>query len=65
MYLIGLDNRSRALYSTVTIMISLPAVVKIINWTAVLLNNPITFTVPVIFIVAFLFFFLSGGLTGM
>jgi len=31
MYLVGLDHRSRSLYSTVTIMISLPAVVKLIN----------------------------------
>lgn len=31
MYLIGLDHRSRALYSTFTIMISLPATVKVVN----------------------------------
>lgn len=31
MYLMGLDHRSRSLYSTVTVMISLPAVVKIVN----------------------------------
>lgn len=31
MYLIGLDHRSRSMYSTITVMISLPAVVKIVN----------------------------------
>lgn len=31
MYLVGLDHRSRSLYSTITVMISLPAVVKIVN----------------------------------
>ena len=31
MYLIGLDHRSRALYSTITIMISLPATIKVVN----------------------------------
>ena len=31
MYLVGLDHKSRSLYSTVTVMISLPAVVKIVN----------------------------------
>jgi len=31
MYLVGLDHRSRALYSTITVMISLPATIKIVN----------------------------------
>lgn len=31
MYLVGLDHRSRSLYSTITVMISLPAIVKIVN----------------------------------
>jgi len=39
MYLVGLDHRSRALYSTITVMISLPATVKIVNWTLTLLNG--------------------------
>jgi heme/copper-type cytochrome/quinol oxidase subunit 1 len=39
MYLVGLDHRSRALYSTITVMISLPATVKVVNWTLTLLNG--------------------------
>lgn len=31
MYLVGLDRKARAFFSTITIMISLPAVVKIVN----------------------------------
>jgi len=31
MYLVGLDHRSRSMYSTITVMISLPAIVKIVN----------------------------------
>ena len=34
MYLLGLDHRSRSLYSTITIMISLPATIKMVNWTS-------------------------------
>ena len=41
MYLIGLDHRSRSLYSTITIMISLPATIKVVNWTYTLLNGMI------------------------
>lgn len=31
MYLVGLDHRSRTMYSTITIMISLPATIKMVN----------------------------------
>ena len=39
MYLVGLDHRSRSLYSTITIMISLPATIKVVNWTLTLING--------------------------
>lgn len=65
MYLIGLDHRSRSLYSTITVMISLPAVVKLVNWTLTLLNGAFKWDVSILFAFAFLLFFLSGGLTGM
>ncbi len=31
MYLVGLDHRARTLYSTITVMISLPATIKIFS----------------------------------
>lgn len=65
MYLVGLDHRSRALYSTITVMISLPATIKIVNWTMTLLNGAMRWDVALLFMFAFILFFLSGGLTGM
>ena len=65
MYLVGLDHRSRALYSTITVMISLPATVKIVNWTLTLLNGALKWDAALLFTFAFVLFFLSGGLTGM
>ena len=65
MYLVGLDHRSRALYSTITVMISLPATIKIVNWTLTLLNGAIKWDLALLFAFAFCLFFLSGGLTGM
>ena len=65
MYLVGLDHRSRALYSTITVMISLPATIKIVNWTLTLLNGALKWDVALLFSFAFILFFLSGGLTGM
>ena len=65
MYLVGLDHRSRSLYSTITVMISLPAIVKIINWTLTIINGSLQVDIIFLFFISFFFFFLCGGLTGM
>lgn len=65
MYLIGLDHRSRSLYSTITILISLPATIKVVNWVLTLLNTNIAGNVSLIFSIIFVFFFLVAGITGM
>ena len=65
MYLVGLDHRSRAMYSTITVMISLPATVKIVNWTFSLLNGALKWDATLCFGLAYILLFLSGGLTGM
>ena len=61
MYLIGLDHRSRALYSTITIMISMPATIKVVNWTFTLLNGALKNDLVLLSIVSFIFFFFSSG----
>lgn len=65
MYLVGLDHRSRALYSTITIMISLPATIKVVNWTLTLLNGALKVDTAFMFAVAYLLVFTVGGFTGM
>lgn len=65
MYLVGLDHRSRSMYSTITVMISLPAIVKLVNWTLSMLNGALKVDVALLFVNSFFFFFLCGGLTGM
>ena len=65
MYLIGLDHRSRSLYSTITILISLPATIKVVNWILTLLNTQILDSIPLIFSAMFISFFLVAGITGM
>ena len=65
MYLVGLDHRSRAMFSTLTVMISLPATVKVVNWTLSLLNGALKWDAAIIGVFIYLTFFISGGLTGM
>jgi len=65
MYLVGLDHRSRSLYSTITIMISLPATIKMVNWTLTLLNGAVKVDVPLLFSLNYILVFVVGGFTGM
>ena len=65
MYLVGLDHRSRSLYSTITIMISLPATIKMVNWTLSLLNGALKVDVLLLFTLAYIVVFVVGGFTGM
>ena len=65
MYLVGLDHRSRSLYSTITIMISLPATIKVVNWTYTILSGMIRNNLILYSVVSFIFLFLVAGFTGM
>lgn len=65
MYLIGLDHRSRALYSTITIMISMPATIKVVNWTFTLVNGFLKNNLIFLAVTSFIMFFLVAGFTGM
>lgn len=65
MYLVGLDHRSRTMYSTITIMISLPATIKVVNWTLTLLNGALKIDAALIAVISYIFFFLVAGFTGM
>ena len=65
MYLVGLDHRSRSLYSTVTIMISLTATIKFVNWSLSLYNGGLKHDAALYASVSYLFLFLVAGFTGM
>lgn len=65
MYLIGLDHRSRALYSTITIMISMPATIKVVNWTFTLVSGALKVDLILLAMLSFILFFLVAGFTGM
>jgi len=65
MYLVGLDHRSRSLYSTITVMISLPATIKMVNWTLSLLSGALKVSLLLYFCIAYIVVFVVGGFTGM
>lgn len=65
MYLVGLDHRSRTLYSTITVMISLPATIKIFSWILSSINGALIFNHLTFITYMYVLFFLVSGLTGM
>ena len=65
MYLVGLDHRSRTMYSTITIMISLPATIKVVNWTLTIINGALKIDAAFLFVISYILFFLVAGFTGM
>lgn len=65
MYMVGLANTTRTLYSTMTVMISVPASTKVLHWCVSIINSTPIINVSFLFILAFIYFFTLGGLSGM
>merc|ERR1712187_297709 len=68
MYTVGLDTDTRAYFTGVTILISLPTGTKIFNWLSSYLGNPNLLqlrTSSALFALLFLLMFTIGGSTGV
>jgi len=65
MYMVGLAHTTRMLFSTLTVMISVPAATKLMHWCVTLVNSAFWVELPFLFTLLFIFFFVSGGISGM
>jgi len=65
MYMVGLAHTTRMLFSTLTVMISVPAATKLMHWCVTLVNSSFAMELPFLFTLTFVFFFVSGGVSGM
>lgn len=65
MYMVGLAHTTRMLYSTLTVMISVPAATKIMHWLVTFVNSSVHFELPLVLTLFFIFYFVSGGISGM
>ena len=65
MYMVGLAHTTRMLFSTLTVMISVPAATKLMHWCVTLVNSAFVLELPMCFQLLFIFFFVSGGISGM
>ena len=65
MYMVGLAHTTRMLFSTLTVMISVPAATKLMHWCVTIVNSTFTMELPLLFSLTFVYFFISGGVSGM
>jgi len=65
MFTSGMSDEARWIYSFLTFIVALPSGVKIFNWVATMHKASIKPETPFLFVMAFIFLFSIGGLTGL
>jgi cytochrome c oxidase subunit 1 len=65
MFVSGMSDTSRIVFSLLTFLVAVPTGVKVFNWVATLYKGSIKFSAPLYFVLAFIFIFSIGGLTGL
>lgn len=65
MFTTGIDVVALSAFSLLTMLIAIPTGVKIFNWIGTLWGGRITFTVPMLFALGFIWMFMMGGFSGI
>jgi len=65
MFTSGMSGPAAIIFSFLTFMVAIPTAVKVFNWVATLYKGSIDVQVPLLFVLAFIFNFMIGGLTGL
>ena len=65
MFTSGISDTARWVFSFLTFIVALPSGVKIFNWVATMYKGSIKPETPFLYVMAFIFLFSIGGLTGL
>ena len=65
MFVSGMSDTGRIVFSLLTFLVAIPTGVKVFNWVASLYKASIKFSPPLYLVMAFIFIFSIGGLTGL
>ena len=65
MFAVGMTSWSNTFFAASSMLVGVPTGIKIFNWTATMYGGKIRFTTAMLFCLAFLFQFLTAGLTGI
>jgi len=65
MYTVGLGADARAYFTAATLVIAVPTGIKIFSWLATMWGGSISFRVPMMYAIGFIWLFVIGGVTGV
>jgi cytochrome c oxidase subunit 1 len=65
MYVSGMNPYFGFFFATTTLIIAVPTAIKVYNWVLTLWRGNIHLTVPMLFVIGFIFTFINGGITGL
>ncbi len=65
MFTSGMSGTAGFIFSILTFFVAIPTSVKVFNWVATLYKGSINIEIPLLYMMAFIFNFLIGGLTGL
>lgn len=65
MFTSGMSDTSRWVFSLLTFIVAVPSGVKVFNWISSLYKGSIVLKTPFLYVMAFIFLFSIGGLTGL
>jgi len=65
MFTVGMPLSGQIFFMFATMMIAVPTGVKVFNWVATMWKGSMTFEVPMLFALAFVFLFTIGGFSGL
>jgi len=65
MFVSGLSETAAVIFSFLTFIVAIPSAIKVFNWVATMYKGSIDPRTPFLWVMAFIFLFSIGGLTGL
>lgn len=65
MFVAGMSNVTRYIFSAITFLVAIPTAVKVFNWVSTMYKGSIIFSTPMLYAISFCFLFLIAGCTGI
>lgn len=65
LFVAGMGNATRYIFSFLTFFVAVPTAVKVFNWVATMYKGAVSFETPMLYAMCFIFLFMIAGTTGI